>query len=83
MAELESANASEKEKADELARLDEERRKEGLQVEVRIKCILIEESKRQKQQQNENGNSIRETPPNLIYLLKYTCNIPITEDHGK
>ena len=35
MEELETANASEKEKADELARLDEERRKEGLKVEVR------------------------------------------------
>lgn len=36
MAELEAANASSKEVADELARLDEERRTEGLQVEVSI-----------------------------------------------
>lgn len=36
MAELEAANASSKEVADELARLDEERTREGLQVEVRI-----------------------------------------------
>lgn len=41
MAELESANASSKEVADELARLDEDRRKEGLKIEVRMTRAFV------------------------------------------